>query len=112
MSFATKILCSFSQVIKRICNCICYLQLKNSHLRLNKSIVNMQIACSHRRKLEHDLVDASYIFSSIFHCVNLLLFQETKIYVDCKQHCKLVIRKSNKIDFENNKPWNLKMAIP
>jgi len=78
-----------------------------SHLQLNKSIVNMQIAYSGRQQLEHDLVDASYIFSSIFHCVNLLLFQETHTYVDCKQHCKFVRRKSNKIDFENKKPWNL-----
>jgi hypothetical protein len=72
----------------------------------------MQIACSGRQRLEHDLVDASYIFSSILHCVNLLLFQETHTYVDCKQHCQFVIRKSNKIDFENKKPWNSKMAIP
>jgi hypothetical protein len=64
----------------------------------------MQIACSVRRKLEHDLVDALYILSSIFHCVNLLLFQETHTYVDCKQHCKFVIRKSNKIDLKNKKP--------
>jgi hypothetical protein len=64
----------------------------------------MQIACSVMRKLEHDLVDASYILSSIFHCVNLLLFQETHTYVDCKQHCKFVTRKSNKIDFKNKKP--------